>query len=144
MKLSPHIIKGNSHRDDRGIITFNNDFNAGEVKRIYFIENKDTEFIRGWQGHKIEQRWFSAMQGSFRIVVIAIDNWENPSRTLLKEEFILESSNFDVLHVPQSHITSIHALEKNARLMTMSDYSLGSIKDEYRFNIDYFKNSNKK
>ena len=144
MQKNPNIIKGNSHTDDRGIVIFNNDFNTEQVKRIYFIENKDTGFIRGWQGHKIEQRWFSSMQGSFRIVVIAIDDWENTSKTLLKEEFVLEASSFDVLHVPQGHITSIQALEDNARLMTMSDYSLGSIKDEYRFNIDYFRNSNEK
>ena len=144
MQKKSKIIIGSSHSDERGVVIFNNNFNAEEVKRIYFIENKDTEFIRGWQGHKIEQRWFSAMQGSFRIVVIAIDNWENPSIKLLQEEFILESSNFDVLHVPQGHITRIQALEENARLMTMSDYSLGSIKDEYRFTIDYFTNRNKK
>lgn len=138
MESRPNINKGNSHTDERGIITFNNDYDATEVKRIYFIENKDVNFVRGWQGHKVEQRWFSAVQGSFKITTIAIDDWENPSNTLDKDEFILKASNFDVLHVPQGHVTSIQALEDKARLMAMSDYNLGSVKDECRFDINHF------
>lgn len=144
MKQNLNIIKGCSHTDDRGTIIYNNEFNSKEVKRIYFIENNNLDFIRGWQGHKVEKRWFSAVQGSFKIKIIAIDDWENPSKTLEKHEFILQANSFDVLYVPQGYVTSIQALEENARLMAMSDYNLGSVKDEYRFDIDYFKNSNKK
>ena len=138
MESRPNIIKGNSHTDIRGTIVYNNDYDASEIKRIYFIENKDIYFVRGWQGHKVEQRWFSAVQGSFKIKIIAIDDWENPSKTLEKEEFILQASSFDVLQVPQGHVTSIQALEDKARLMAMSDYNLGSVKDEYRFDINHF------
>ena len=140
MNKVPSIIKGNSHKDERGTILFNNDYNATEVKRIYFIENKDTNFVRGWQGHKIEQRWFSAVQGSFKITIIAIDDWGNPTKSLVQEAFILQGSTFTVLHVPKGSITSIQALEEKSRLMVMSDYSLGEIKDEYRFDINYFSN----
>jgi dTDP-4-dehydrorhamnose 3,5-epimerase-like enzyme len=144
LKKSPSIIKGNSHTDKRGTITFNNDYDATEVLRIYFIKNKDLDLVRGWQGHKVEKRWFSAVQGSFKIKIIAIDDWENPSETLEKYEFILKANSFDVLHIPQGYVTSIQALDENAKLMAMSDYKLGSGKDEYRFDIDYFKISNKK
>jgi hypothetical protein len=40
-----------------GILQFNNDFNVW-VKAPLYHSNRDTEFIRGWQGHKVEQRWF--------------------------------------------------------------------------------------
>jgi len=138
MNPRPNIISGNSHRDKRGTITFNNDFNAISVKRVYFIENIDTIFVRGWQGHKVEQRWFSAVAGSFRIKTIVIEDWENPTRIVEHEEFVLQASSFDVLHVPQGAVTSIQAVEVNARLMAMSDYNLGEIEDEYRFDLDYF------
>ena len=138
MHKHPQIIKGNHFADDRGTIIFNNDFNCLEIKRIYFIENKDIHFERGWQGHQIEQRWFSVVQGSFRIQVISIDNWETPTKILQKEEFILKSDNFDVLHIPQGFCTSIQALENNSRLMALSNYSLGEIKDEYRFTNENF------
>ena len=144
MNKKPKIVQGNSHSDERGTIVFNNDYNAEEIKRIYFIENKDTTFIRGWQGHQIEQRWFSSVLGSFKIVTIAITDWDNPSKTVVKEEFILNASSFDVLHVPNGYVTSIQALEEKSRLMALSDYGLGEIQDEYRFPIDSFLSGTKK
>ena len=140
MKVLPQIIKGNSHADDRGFLHFNNDFNALGVKRIYTIENRDTEFVRGWQGHKIEQRWLSAIHGSFKIVLIAIDDWVMPSAELEQHHFILDSLKMDILHVPQGYVSSIQAVEGSSKLLLMSDYLLGEILDEYRYNINYFKN----
>ena len=100
MIILPHLIKGNSHADSRGVLQFNNDFNAFGVKRMYTIQNRDTEFVRGWQGHQVEQRWFSVVQGSFKIILIAIDDWVRPSLNLEQYHFILNSQNMDVLHVP--------------------------------------------
>lgn len=137
--LHPKVIKGNSHKDSRGILVYNNNFNAIEIKRIYFIQNKELDFVRGWQGHKIEQRWFSVVQGSFKISTRAVDNWESPSESLFMQSFILTAPTFDVLYVPNGYVTSIQALEINSKLMVMSDYSLGEIQDEYRFDINYFK-----
>jgi hypothetical protein len=139
MKESPEIIKGNCYSDERGSLYYNNDFDASEVKRIYFIENKDIGFKRGWQGHKIEQRWFSVVQGSFKISVIAIDDWNIPSDDLVGEDFVLSALMMDVLHVPKGHVTCIQALEDASRLMALSDYSLGEVNDEYRFDTNYFK-----
>ena len=138
MTILPHLIKGNSHTDDRGILQFNNDFNAFGVKRMYTIQNRDTEFIRGWQGHQVEQRWFSVVQGSFQIILIAIDDWLRPSLNLEQYHFILNSQNMDVLYVPSGYVSGIQALESSSKLLLMSDYALGEIDDEYRFDINYF------
>ena len=136
--LEPEIIRGNHHSDTRGTLTFNNDFNAIAIKRIYTVENASTDFIRAWQGHQIEQRWFSAMVGSFIIKLIKIDSWENPSKDLPVLEFILSSENLDVLHVPAGYVSSIQAKEAASKLMAFADYSLGEIEDEYRFPVNYF------
>lgn len=136
----PTIIKGKSHADNRGSLFFNNDFNASPIKRIYYIENKDTQFIRGWTGHKIEQRWFSATQGSFTIRLIKIDNWQKPSENLPVLEFELNSENIDILHVPKGYASAIQAKDEKSRLLVMADYSLGEITDDYRFPINYFEN----
>ena len=45
---------------------------------MYFIENIDTVITRARQGHEIEQRWFSAVVGEFKIELIKIDDWKNP------------------------------------------------------------------
>ena len=138
MDILPQLIKGNSHTDDRGTLQFNNDFNALGIKRMYTIQNRNTEFVRGWQGHKIEQRWFSVVQGSFKIVLIAIDDWLAPSITLEKYHFLLDSETMDILHVPAGYVSSIQAVDATSKLLMLSDYVLGEIEDEYRFNINYF------
>lgn len=137
--MVPKIISGNSHSDTRGTLRFNNSFNATHIKRIYMIENEDTIFVRGWQGHRIEQRWFSVMKGSFKMDLIAIDNWENPSKKAEIITYILDSENLDVLYVPKGYISSIQALSIGSKLLVMSDYRLNEINDEYRFSSDYFE-----
>jgi hypothetical protein len=97
--MKPKIIEGNSHTDLRGTLFFNNDFNASAIKRIYVIENKSHDFVRGWQGHKIEQRWFTVVKGSFKIRLIKIDNWESPSKDLEIFTFVVNDTKQDVLHV---------------------------------------------
>jgi dTDP-4-dehydrorhamnose 3,5-epimerase-like enzyme len=135
----PKIIKGENYNDSRGILFYNNDFDASAIKRLYVIDNQKTNFIRAWQGHKIEQRWFSVMQGSFKIKLIKIDNWEHPFKDLKPIEYILGSKKLDVLFVPKGYVSSIEALEKGAKLLVMADYLFGAIQDEYRFDLDYFK-----
>mgnify|MGYP003599543433 FL=1 len=136
--MQPQIIKGNHHKDDRGTLTFNNDFNALGIKRVYTIENESLDFLRAWQGHQIEQRWFSAVAGSFKIKLIEIDDWKNPTKDLPILEFILNSENLDILHVPRGFATSIQYLEDHSKLLLFADYQLGEIQDEYRFASNYF------
>ena len=125
--MNPNIIKGNIHSDDRGFLYYNNDFNANAIKRIYIIENKSTEFIRGWQGHQIEQRWFSAILGKFKVELIQIDNWEKPSKDLKINSFVIDAERLDVIHVPQGYVSSIQSLEPNSKLLVMADYLFGEI-----------------
>ncbi len=137
--MEPKLISGNCHSDQRGFLFYNNDFDASLIKRMYVIENKSNDFIRGWQGHQIEQRWFSVITGKFKIELIQIDNWENPSKNLEVNTFIVDSDKLNVIHVPRGYISSIQSLETNSKLLVMADYLLGETQDEYRYDIDYFK-----
>lgn len=137
-RIQPQIIEGNHFTDERGSLTFNNDFKLSLVKRVYTIENESLEFIRAWQGHKIEQRWFSAVSGSFIIKTIQIDDWENPNKNLQAKEYILKADNFDVLHIPAGYITSIQALKEQSKLLIFANFELNEIKDDFRFPGDYF------
>ena len=137
--MIPKIIVGGVHLDQRGALYYNNDFDASAIKRMYVMENSSTDFVRAWQGHKVEQRWFTALQGSFEIKLIAIDNWDKPSIDLQINTIILFSNSMNILQIPKGFISSIQALEESSKLLVMSDYSFGEINDEYRFDIDYFK-----
>lgn len=136
--MTPKIIQGNSHKDQRGSLSYNNSFDASAVKRMYVIEN-DLGFIRRWQGHKIEQRWFTAVSGRFKIQLIQVDDWKAPAVDLEKLTFELVNETFNVLHIPNGYVTSIQALADNSKLLVMSNYFLNEIKDEYRYPVDYFK-----
>lgn len=136
--MKPKLIKGGKHSDNRGRIRFNNDFDGSEIKRIYTIENESTNFIRAWQGHAIERRWFSAIQGSFKIQLIQINHWENPNKNAEVFSYILKEENLDILCVPKGYVNSIQALEEKSKLLAMGDYLLGEVKDEYRYPVDYF------
>lgn len=135
----PKIISGDNHLHERGTLFSKNDFDASEVKRIYFIENKDAHFIRGWIGHKIEQRWFIAVAGNFIIRLVKIDNWIEPDIQTEIIEFELDSDQLNILHIPQGYAMATQAKEDGSRLLVMTNYLLKEIDDQYRFDIDYFE-----
>jgi dTDP-4-dehydrorhamnose 3,5-epimerase-like enzyme len=136
--MKPNLISGNCHQNERGQLFYNNDFDTSCTKRIYVIENHSIDFVRAWQGHKVEQRWFSAIQGSFKIQLVIVDNWDTPSENLPRIEYHLHSEKLDILHIPAGYISSIKALEEKSKLVVMSDYHLGELNDDFRYPSDYF------
>ena len=133
------LIKGSKYMDERGVVNFNNNFDASAVKRIYTIENTHIDFIRGWQGHAIEKRWFSCIKGNFIIAVIQIDDFEKPSENLLPTVYELNADGLNVLAIEAGCVTAIKASTEDSKLLIMADYALNEIEDEYRFPLDYFK-----
>lgn len=136
--MIPKLISGGSYKDDRGELNYNNSFDLSQIKRIYTIVNKDTSFKRRWQGHKIEQRWFTAIKGELEIQLIKIDNWVTPDKELVRVTFKLTDENLDVLHIPAGYISSIESFTEEAKLLVMSDYKTGDIIDDYKYLTDYF------
>lgn len=132
------LCKGEQFEDERGIISYNNDFDASHAKRIYTIENFQTDFIRGWNGHAIEQRWFACIAGSFKIAVIKLDNFQNPSTNLVVQYYNINVNTLDFLHIEAGCITAIKAMEEKSKLLVLADYGLNEIDDDYRFPLDHF------
>lgn len=137
--MNPELINGKIHSDNRGKLSYNNEFDASRVKRIYFIENAE-DFIREWQGHKVGQRWFAAVSGKFLVKLVKVDNWETPDEDLSVVSYELKSEELDILHVPAGFVSSIQALAVDSKLLVMADHFLGEIDDEYRYPKNYFKN----
>ncbi|TYR36894.1 sugar epimerase [Sphingobacterium phlebotomi] len=134
-------IIGGIAKDHRGQIRFVNDFDMTQVKRFYIIKNTDTELIRGWRAHRMEQRWFYVLSGSFAVDLIQIDNWENASPDLPVEKRILKAEKQQVLHVPVGYGTAFQALESESELLVFADYGIENAKnDDYTWSVDYFKN----
>lgn len=128
------IIQGGQYEDVRGKLIFFNDFDMNEVKRFYVIEHPHTSIVRAWQGHKKEQKWFYVMKGSFKVVLVRPDNWENPSADLKANEFILRAEANQVLYIPGNFANGLKALEPESRMMVFSSFTVDeSSKDNYRF-----------
>jgi dTDP-4-dehydrorhamnose 3,5-epimerase-like enzyme len=136
--MIPKIICGGKHSDTRGKLMYNNDFDMTSIKRMYIIENQSTKIIRAWQGHQIEQRWFLALKGAFKIELIAIDNWSKPSKDLQRLSFTLSDNTLHILHIPSGYVSSIQSLEEGSQLQVMADYWLNELQDDFRFDVNYF------
>lgn len=136
----PYLISGGKFKDNRGSISFVNDFKFEDVKRFYIIEHQDTSVIRAWQGHKAEKKYFYVVNGSFIIKAIKPDNWENPSKELVAEKFILNENESNILCLPQGFINGFKVLEENSKLMVFSNMeNEESADDLIRFPLDYWK-----
>ena len=136
------VIKGGKSEDSRGTIRFVNDFDMSLVRRFYIIKNANTDLVRGWRAHKIEQRWFFVLRGEFSLDLVEIDNWESPDRYLRIENFIIKAEENRVLHVPSGYGTAFRALEKDSELLVYADYGIENApKDDHIYPLDYFVNN---
>ncbi|MCY4780756.1 WxcM-like domain-containing protein [Sphingobacterium sp. UT-1RO-CII-1] len=135
------FIKGGAAADHRGEIRFVNDFDMTNVKRFYIITNADTELVRGWRAHRIEERWFYVLSGAFVVDIVKIDDWEKASRDLPVEQEIMRASEQRVLHVPIGHGLAWRALEPNSELLVFANSKIEDAKlDDYTYSVDYFVN----
>lgn len=138
------LIKGGQHTDERGTVSFVNDFDMSPVKRFYIIEHPDTTIARAWQAHKEERKWFYLVAGSYKVVLVKPDDWEKPSEKLLTQEFILKSGINPVLHIPGGYANGFKALEAHSKLMVFSDFSIEDAgKDDFRFDKTLWYDWNK-
>lgn len=133
------FIQGGIAKDERGQIRFVNEFDMSLVKRFYIIKNTDTALIRGWRAHRIEQRWFYVLTGSFNIDLVKIDNWESPNPSLPIVNLILNATSMKVLHVPPGYGTAFRALDSNSELLVYADFPIAHAPlDDYTWGLDYF------
>jgi len=135
------FIQGGIAKDHRGQIRFVNDFDMAQVKRFYIIKNTDTELVRGWRAHRMEQRWFYALSGGFSIDLVRIDNWDRASPELPVETKNIRADENQILHVPAGYGTAFQALEADSELLVFADYPIDNAKnDDYTYPVDYFVN----
>tara|TARA_R110002051_G_C8533651_1_gene469996 strand:- start:228 stop:650 length:423 start_codon:yes stop_codon:yes gene_type:complete len=140
MKNKPTLINGGFFEDTRGRIDFVNDFDLSEIKRMYCTTNKEVNVFRGWQGHRIESRWFFCAIGKFEVQLIKIENIDDVSRTIVIEKYILEAKTPQVLFIPSGYLNGFTSLEEDSKLIIMSNFKLGeNPNDEVRFDNNKLK-----
>ena len=129
-----NLIEGKVNTDSRGALISYNEFSFDSVKRMYVIENLNSDIVRAWQAHKREQKWFYVCAGSFLFVTIQIDDFASPSEKLRVNECIISSNNNNILHVPGGFANGFRSLSEVSRLVVFSSSTLEESKeDDYRF-----------
>jgi dTDP-4-dehydrorhamnose 3,5-epimerase-like enzyme len=130
-------LNGGSHKDQRGVISFVNDFDMAQVKRFYQIKHDTVDVFRAWQGHQKESKWFYCIEGSFTINWIKPTSWTKPSGLEQIDSLTLNSHEPQVLYVPKGYITGIKANLCPSRLMVYSDFTLSESQlDDFRFDFN--------
>jgi dTDP-4-dehydrorhamnose 3,5-epimerase len=133
------VIDGNKFVDDRGEVFFVNNFMLGEYKRFYIVQNHNNNFIRAWHGHKREAKAVTVLSGTAMIACVKVDNWDNPSKKLEINKFVLTSSNPKIVRIPEGYANGFMTLEHGTKVCFFSNSSLEDSKnDDFRFSYDYW------
>lgn len=135
----PSVIAGGIAVDDRGTVSFINDFSLAGVKRFYQITNFSLDTIRAFHGHMKEAKYFYVACGSAIAAAVEIDDTKKPSKKKAVQRFVLSAKKPSILHIPAGYANGFKALEENTVLIVFSTSSLEESKgDDYRFPHDYW------
>lgn len=136
----PQLFKGGLAVDDRGSVSFVNDFNFADVKRFYCVENHKQGFVRAWHAHRNESKYVMVVKGSAVIGAVQIDNWESPSKNLKIHRYVLSEKNPSVLFIPAGYANGFMNLSEDAKIMYFSTSELkDSLNDDVRFEAHYWE-----
>ena len=124
------LINGGVAVDDRGQLSFVNDFDFKDVKRFYMVENHEQGFIRAWHGHKKEGKYVYVPSGAILIGAVNLETEE-------VERFVLSSSKPQVLYIPPGYANGFMNLQDNTKVIFFSTSTLeDSMGDDIRFEWD--------
>ena len=135
------VTSGNTFTDHRGVLRYVNETNPGYFCRFYIISHPDISIVRAWQGHKIEEKAFYVISGSFTIAVVQPKDFDLLSDNEIPEIFSLSEDNKQFLRVPGGCYTGIKALSLNATLLVLSSLNIDKSKaDDFRQPADRWVN----
>lgn len=134
-----HKIDGGLAVDDRGQVSFVNDFDFLEVKRFYMVSNHKAGFIRAWHAHKKEAKYVLVVTGAAVVGAVKIDDWDKPSKKSEVHRYVLSEKKPAVLYIPAGYANGFMSLTKDAQIIFFSTSSLeDSLNDDIRYDSRYW------
>jgi dTDP-4-dehydrorhamnose 3,5-epimerase-like enzyme len=135
------LMKGDLIVDDRGTVSFVNDFDFRDVKRFYVVENHQVNSIRAWHAHRNEGKYVFVARGTAIVATAKIDNWDNPSRDAEVHRFVMSEKKPSILWIPRGYANGFKSLTSDLLIFFFSTSTLEDSKaDDVRFDADYFPN----
>jgi dTDP-4-dehydrorhamnose 3,5-epimerase-like enzyme len=131
----PRIIEGGLSVDDRGIVSYANDFDFKDVKRFYMVENHSKNYVRAWHSHQYESKYVLVVRGAVKLGVVKLDSMVAPSINLNPEIFILSDKKPSILYIPARYANGFMTLTEETQIIFYSDKTLKQSEgDDYRYN----------
>ncbi|KKU01645.1 MAG: NAD-dependent epimerase/dehydratase [Candidatus Woesebacteria bacterium GW2011_GWC2_47_16] len=135
----PKIIDGGISIDDRGQVTFVNDFGFKDVKRFYMVSNHAAGFVRAWHAHKKEAKYVLVTAGAVLFGLVPINNWKKPAKRAKVERYVLSSKSPKLLYIPPGYANGYMSLTDDAQLIFYSTSTLtDSEGDDFRYPSRYW------
>lgn len=129
--MNEQLLIGDKVVDDRGSVSFVNDFDFKNVKRFYVVENHQVNFIRAWHGHKYEGKYVFVVSGAALVGVVSLDGDSLPNK------YVLSADKPRVLWIPPNYANGFMTLRSNTKVMFFSTSTLAeSLEDDIRFDFD--------
>jgi dTDP-4-dehydrorhamnose 3,5-epimerase-like enzyme len=133
------LFEGGVAVDDRGTVSFVNEFNFNGVKRFYMVANHKAGFVRAWHAHRHEAKYVTVPKGSAIIGAVKIDNWEKPAKDATVHKYILSSNKPSVLYIPAGYANGFMNLTDDAILIFYSTSSLEESRgDDIRYDARHW------
>ena len=123
------LMQGKNFVDDRGMLTFFNDFDFSGVKRMYLVRNHRAGFIRAWHGHKKEAKYVSVLKGAAVVAklpmgLISLD---------FVEKVTLSEHDPKILYIPPGFYNGFKTLTDDTIIQFFSTSSMEEAKnDDFR------------
>ena len=135
----PVKIEGAKAFDNRGCLSFVNQFKFSNIKRFYVIENFKNNFVRAWHGHKNEDKFFYCINGAAQISCVEISNYKKPSKKKKIFSWVLTETKSEIIFVPRGYANGTMNLKPQTKILVFSSSTLQeSAKDDYRYPANYW------
>ncbi len=135
----PCLIPGGLAVDDRGQITFANDFSFAGIRRFYMVENFSTETVRAFHGHFKEAKFAFVVSGSAILAAVPLDDPVHPDPKIKPFRFVLSERLPRILYIPPRYANGFRPLEQKTKILFFATSSLeDSVEDDFRFAHDYW------
>lgn len=140
----PQLIHAGQAIDDRGSLTFCNDFDLDGVVRFYAITNHRQGFVRAWHGHRVSSTFLWPLRGTWKVATVGdmgrltaeLDDYVPPESGWPRPTtHVIDSRS--ILHIPGGWYHGHQNLTKGAILGVFSTATIDQVRgDDHRLPWD--------
>jgi dTDP-4-dehydrorhamnose 3,5-epimerase len=139
MSETVRLIEGGLAVDDRGQVSFVNDFGFAGVRRFYMVSNHAQGFVRAWHAHRREAKYVFVTCGAAVVGAVEIDDWEAPSKTAQVHRHVLSAKKPSILYIPAGYANGFESLTDDTNIIFFSTASMEEAKsDDVRYDARYW------